>query len=184
MKIIRRSEFKSVPWKNRGGMTHEIAKEDGEQNILWRLSIAEVEQDGPFSLFAGLRRSLTVITGNGMDLCDAVGNVAHAAPLLQPITFSGNEVLKGVLRNGPCQDFNLIFDPKIFEGRVDIFEGRGATANLTPSNTSTGLLCLGATMTCNGQLLNHHDFVFLNPADGTVKLSSLSKVLRVALKQL
>ena len=79
MKIIRRSEFKSMPWKNGGGATHEIARNGQSEKILWRLSIADVTQDGPFSLFEGLRRSLTVIAGNGMGLHDAAGNVAHSA---------------------------------------------------------------------------------------------------------
>ena len=184
MKIIRRSEFKSVPWKNQGGVTHEIAKRENDQNILWRLSIAEVTQNGPFSLFDGLHRSLTVITGAGMDLHGASGNLVHEAPLLLPITFSGNDVLTGVLRNGPCQDFNLIFDPKHFEGRVDIIDTEDDTIDITPSDFSTGLLCLGDTMNCGGQILNQHDFAFLSPANRTVKLSSSSKVLRVTLRQL
>ncbi len=184
MKIIRRSEFKSVPWKNHGGVTHEIAKHENDRNIRWHLSIAEVTQNGPFSLFEGLHRSLTVITGAGMDLHGASGNLVHDAPLLQPITFSGSDVLIGVLRNGPCQDFNLIFDPKIFEGRVDIIDTVSGVADLTPPNVSTGLLCLADTMNCGGQILDCHDFAFLSPTDGTVKLSSSSKVLRVTLRQL
>lgn len=184
MKIIRRSEFTSVPWKNQGGVTHEIAKQENDQNILWRLSIAEVTQNGAFSIFDGLQRSLTVIAGSGMDLLGASGNLVHEAPLLQPITFSGCDALVGVLRNGPCQDFNLIFDPKIFEGSVDIIDIEDDTIDLTPSDFSTGLLCLGDTMNCGGQILNHHDFAFLSPTDRTVKLSSSSKVLRVTLRQL
>ena len=184
MKIIRRSEFKSVPWKNQGGVTHEIAKQENDQNILWRLSIAEVTKNGSFSLFEGLHRSLTVISGTGMDLHGASGNPVHEALLLKPITFSGSAVLIGVLRSGFCEDFNLIFDPKIFEGRVDIIDSEDDIMISPPSDSITGLLCLADTMKCGGQILNHHDFAFLSPTDTSVKLSSSSKVLRVTLRQL
>lgn len=184
MKILRRSEFNSVPWKNGGGITHEIAKKERRGKILWRLSIAEVGQDAPFSLFEGLHRSLTVIAGNGMDLRDAFGNLAHSAAPMQPIAFSGNEVLAAVLRNGPCADFNLIFDPQFFEGRVDILSGKNARTSLISPNNSIGLLCLGESMACNGRRLERHDLVFLGEADGIVELSSPSEILRVTLKQL
>jgi environmental stress-induced protein Ves len=63
MKIIPPSAFVTMPWKNGGGITHEILKQEHGGKLLWRLSIAEVASDGPFSLFPGLSRILTVIEG-------------------------------------------------------------------------------------------------------------------------
>ena len=181
MKIIRRSEFKSAPWKNGGGITHEIARLDGPHNILWRLSIADVSQDGPFSIFEGLTRSLTVITGQGMNLVDATGNLAHEVAPMQTITFSGEEALTGILRNGPCEDFNLIYDPRIFEAHVDQLNGGRVT---TPSTigATIGLLCIEGEINCGKHILDRHDFAYLDADDAAVELSSFSKALRVTLK--
>ena len=183
MKIIRRSEFKSVPWKNRGGITHEIARQDGRQNLLWRISIAEVSQDGPFSQFVGLSRSLTVIAGTGMNLIDAAGNLAHTALPLQPITFSGDEPLQGALLDGPCQDFNLIYDARSMDARVDVLDDSRTGLISPPKGAMTGLLCIVGSIDCGAQILECHDFVFLDPNDEPLRLSPTSTALRVILKQ-
>ncbi len=93
MDIIRRSQFQTVPWNNGGGITHEVAREDQDGKLLWRLSLAEVGRDGPFSLFPGLARILTVIDGPGMDLISPRGTLVHELPLLRPVYFSGDEEL-------------------------------------------------------------------------------------------
>ena len=50
------SDVKASPWKNGGGVTREIAKGAAagpDDDWGWRISIAEVERDGPFSTFPG-----------------------------------------------------------------------------------------------------------------------------------
>ena len=51
---------------------------------MWRLSIAEVDEDGPFSLFEGMARILTVIDGKGMVLEseDGVLDAAYCLSLI------------------------------------------------------------------------------------------------------
>ena len=78
------------------------------QAPFWRLSIANVDQEGPFSLFEGLDRILTVIEGKGIVLARYNGDLI--ADLHIPVHFSGSDVINGLLPNGPIQDFNLIFD--------------------------------------------------------------------------
>lgn len=54
MKIIRASEYKTMPWKNGGGVTVEIAIHPPGASVNafdWRISMATVAQDGPFSSF-------------------------------------------------------------------------------------------------------------------------------------
>ena len=80
MRIILPEAFHTQPWKNGGGITHEIAREDRDGALLWRLSIAEVASDGPFSAFTGLSRILTVIEGAGLHLHTPEGRL-DALPL-------------------------------------------------------------------------------------------------------
>ena len=80
--------YTTMPWKNGGGITHEILKREDAGKLQWRLSIAEVASDGPFSIFAGLSRILTVFEGDGLTLHTPTDSL-EALPL-QPIAFSGD----------------------------------------------------------------------------------------------
>ncbi len=89
MRIILASDFQTQPWKNGGGITHEIARKDDGNGLLWRLSIAEVASDGPFSAFTGLSRILTVIDGAGLWLDTPHGRLdaLHSSLFPSPATF-------------------------------------------------------------------------------------------------
>ena len=113
------SQFTRMPWKNGGGVTHEIFRfpETGEQ-WLWRISVAEVASDGDFSLFPGCIRSLTLLIGEGMRLNFA----EHSVELLPPyasVQFSGQEALSAQLLNGPTTDFNAIWQEDTFNIHVE-----------------------------------------------------------------
>ncbi|MBS0193963.1 MAG: HutD family protein [Proteobacteria bacterium] len=78
LRSIPANEYRRVRWRNGGGWTREIAS--GRMPVEsvatsmptgdwdWRLSIAEIERDGPFSEFAGCDRVLVLLSGNGMRL--------------------------------------------------------------------------------------------------------------------
>ena len=54
---IRPEDWQAQPWKNGGGVTHEIVRwpgGDGPYDI--RVSLAQVTRSGPFSRFPGYRR--------------------------------------------------------------------------------------------------------------------------------
>jgi uncharacterized protein len=121
MKIIRASDLKEVRWKNGGGVTREIAVASARGKTIWRLSMADVALDGPFSDFTGLTRILTVIRGNGMDLISAHGKLS--ADLNRPVRFDGALKINSVLKDGPIQDLNLMFDPLFCEGDVVLVAG-------------------------------------------------------------
>lgn len=120
-RIIPPDQFLTSRWKNGGGVTHEIARADGPDRWLWRISIAEVARDGPFSYFPGMARILTVIEGEGMVLETPDGDLS-AEPLL-PVRFSGETPVHGRLKDGPIRDLNVIFDPTIVQASVEIWNG-------------------------------------------------------------
>lgn len=177
MLIIRRSKFKTVPWKNGGGITHEVAKAKVGGKLQWRLSLAEVDSDEPFSLFPGLARILTVIDGEGMDLRDASAAIAHDVPPLTPVHFSGDDQLHGILRSGKCLDFNLIYDPQRFSGSMQVVSGENRSDDLTG-----GILCLNGTISCGGEDLHRHDFVFVERGD-SVHFTADSRAIHVRLHE-
>ncbi|MEZ6096363.1 MAG: HutD family protein [Pirellulaceae bacterium] len=121
IRIIPSSEFVTTPWKNGGGVTHEIARAEDCGQWLWRLSIAEVESDGPFSRFDGLSRILTVIEGTGINL-EMPDGVLAVRPL-NPIAFHGELPVIGRLIDGPIRDLNVIFDASRIEASVTTLTG-------------------------------------------------------------
>jgi uncharacterized protein len=116
MRIFRLADLTPTPWKNGGGMTREIAVLRQGPSLVWRLSMADVDSDGPFSNFTGLTRVLTVTQGGGMMLVSPAGSL-HAR-LAQPIRFDGGLPIEAKLIDGPLKDFNLIFDPLLCGGQV------------------------------------------------------------------
>jgi len=121
MRIIRMTELTVTRWKNGGGVTREIAIERRGETLVWRLSMADVASDGPFSNFAGLQRILTVINGVGMDLLSPLG-ILHA-DYGRPVRFDGGMRVEAKLRDGPIRDFNLIFDPLFCIGEISPLVG-------------------------------------------------------------
>lgn len=103
--------YRRTRWKNGGGWTTEIAVEPADSDVGsgfdWRVSIAEIEQDGPFSPFPGVERDLFLLDGNGMDLLVDDREVRMDQPL-QRIHFSGDSAVDCRLIDGPTRDFNVM----------------------------------------------------------------------------
>lgn len=109
--ILKNDDFKVMPWKNGGGISIELYKiphSSDSDRFYFRLSVANVEMDGPFSLFPGIDRSLVCLSGNGFRL-----NFNDHVKILSPldmIDFKGEEKIFCELVQGPCQDFNMMVD--------------------------------------------------------------------------
>lgn len=103
--------YRRSRWKNGGGWTTEIAIEPADASVGsafdWRVSIAEIEQDGPFSPFPGVERDLFLLDGNGMDLRIDGRDVRIDQPL-QRIHFSGDDAVECRLIDSPTRDFNVM----------------------------------------------------------------------------
>lgn len=107
--IVRFVELKESKWKNGGGITRKIASAFIDNNCLWRLSMADVTGDGPFSEFAEYERILTVVNGHGMTLQSEAESI-DASPWV-PVQFSGALKIFGSLKSGPLTNLNLMFNP-------------------------------------------------------------------------
>jgi environmental stress-induced protein Ves len=147
-RIITPAEFTTSAWKNGGGITHEIARDGAAADWRWRLSVADVASDGPFSLFAGYARILTVIEGAGIDLHTA--NNTLAARPLQPIAFSGDLAIDSRMVRGPIRDFNVIYDPSRVIAHVTAIEGPNRVAD---SPELAGLLSLAGAVKVAGSII-------------------------------
>lgn len=121
MQILKLDSLRDVPWKNGGGTTREIAVGQIDGQTVWRISRADVGQDGAFSDFSGMMRILTVVSGAGMAL-DHPGGTLDADPWL-PVRFDGALAIRSRLKDGPLTDLNLIFDPTVCTGAARVHQG-------------------------------------------------------------
>ncbi|HCV64712.1 MAG TPA: HutD family protein [Serratia sp.] len=109
---LTRFDFASLPvtpWRNGGGETREIVSWPlGAQDFDWRASIATIAQDGPFSAFSGIDRSITLLEGDGVRLFSAGQIDHHLSQVGEPFAFSGDVALQATLLGGSSQDFNIM----------------------------------------------------------------------------
>ena len=100
-----------VPWKNGGGSTTQIAIAPPEavfDDFEWRISLATIASDGPFSQFPGVDRTLVLVEGNGL-LLDIDGEDQVLVCDDDPLTaFAGESVVSAKLNRGPTTDFNVM----------------------------------------------------------------------------
>jgi environmental stress-induced protein Ves len=108
-------DYRTMPWKNGGGSTTELAifpEGAGMDHFVWRLSTATVAQDGPFSHFAQIDRSLAILTGAGLVLKTDTGSVAEQMISLTqeslPHRFAGEDNIFAELIDGTVVDLNLM----------------------------------------------------------------------------
>ncbi|MFM0598368.1 MULTISPECIES: HutD/Ves family protein [Paraburkholderia] len=148
--LIRGADLVAAPWKNGGGVTREVAavpEQAGLDCFVWRVSIADVAQAGPFSRFAGIDRTLVLLSGAGM-LLDEIAepesvlvgeaassgvanstisaNVVKTHALTQPLDiarFAGETPIDARLVDGATRDFNLMVRRGAARGEVEVWRG-------------------------------------------------------------
>lgn len=109
------------PWKNGGGLTWPVAISPEGADLSgfdWRLSLAIVEAEGPFSAFSGVDRLMLVldgrieldIGGNDRLALDETGDAA---------AFPGDAEATARLPNGPAADVNLMVRRGRFTGVLE-----------------------------------------------------------------
>ena len=95
-----------MPWANGRGTTLEIAAFPTPDAWTWRLSLATVTCDGPFSTLDGVDRHIAVAQGAGMVL--RVDDVEHHLGTYESLSFPGDAETICTLIDGPQRDLNLM----------------------------------------------------------------------------
>jgi uncharacterized protein len=108
LRIIRSADYPTRPWKNGGGTTRDIAVSPPGASLDdfdWRLSLARVDRDGPFSRFDNVDRTLVLLSG-AMTLHEQgrrIDLVRH-----EPVLFEGERALDAAVAGGATLDFNVM----------------------------------------------------------------------------
>jgi environmental stress-induced protein Ves len=171
--ILRAANYPRMPWKNGGGSTEEIARDAGEglEGFGWRLSIADIEESGGFSLFPGYQRIITVLQGVGMTL-DIDGAVSEALLPGDPFAFSGDSRVSCTLLDGAIRDFNLIYSPDRYRASlqwVDVLKPQRLFSSASTLLLFSAAEQMAANMAEHApQLLEKHDCLQLDNESGAL----------------
>ena len=126
--IQRARDYRRMPWKNGGGETVEIAVFPPEADLSafgWRISMATVASDGPFSVFAGIDRTLSILEGEGMELDITGREPVVLTKTSQPLAFPADVATSARLVSGTIVDLNIMTRRGQWAHRVGrrVFEG-------------------------------------------------------------
>ena len=173
MQILRRSAFRTMPWKNGGGETTEIVVSPAGASMEefdWRVSMARVASDGPFSIFRGIDRSLTVLDGDGLILRVEGQDETCLTPTSPPFEFSGDAHTDSRLLGGPVHDLNVMTRRGAYIAWVDRSVGPAAITLDAQSDTLL-FLCRKRGATGPGVDLTEGDALLLPPGTSPLTLT-------------
>ncbi|MFE1177541.1 HutD family protein [Streptomyces sp. NPDC058773] len=126
MRILRADGRPAMPWSNGGGVTREVAVHPpgaGWDTFAWRVSLADVTRDGPYSPLPGVRRILTVVDGAGLEL--TVDGTTRLLPdRCRPFAFPGAAATGSRLLDGPVVNLNVMLREGRADATVEMVRGR------------------------------------------------------------
>ena len=105
--LLALADAPATPWRNGGGVTRELLSGPTSTDWRWRLSVADVAANGPFSRFEKTQRWFAVLEGAGVVLRFAQATHrldAHS----EVLAFEGEWPCDCDLIEGPTLDFNLM----------------------------------------------------------------------------
>jgi len=121
MRVLRLSDYRRMPWKNGGGETIEIAvspASSGLGEFDWRVSMAPVTGDGPFSAFPEVDRTLSVLDGPGIRLAVRGRAAVELTAGSAPFSFAADADAAATLIDGQITDLNVMTRRGAFRHRV------------------------------------------------------------------
>ncbi|MDP1902278.1 MAG: HutD family protein [Rubrivivax sp.] len=107
LRLISLADCAAQPWRNSGGRARELLAWPSADNWVLRISLADVERDGPFSAFPGVERWFAVVEGAGVRL-NFSGRQLEVTPATPPLRFAGEAAPGCTLIDGPTRDLNFM----------------------------------------------------------------------------
>ncbi len=187
MHILRASDHKQMPWKNGGGVTTEIAVAPAGADVgefHWRVSMATVASDGPFSSFENIDRILTVLDGEGMNLDVAGMEPIRLTTASEPFAFPGDAETSATLVSGTITDLNVMTRRGQWHATVERLTVKEPCIVRTGSGSSIVFCVEGTLELADRSVLMKHDALFVGEADGMATIavggSAVILIIRLA----
>ena len=115
MRAVRIAELAPARWRNGRGLTRDLGTGPG-----WRLSLAEIDDAGPFSQYPGLDRVFAIASG-AVQLRFQCGHEARLDASSEPIAFRGEDAphCEPDRHAGACRAINLMLERERLTGRFE-----------------------------------------------------------------
>lgn len=182
-RVIRSDALVRVPWKNGGGTTAEVAAFPpgaGFGTFGWRISMADVATDGPFSAFPGIDRTLIVVEGNGIEL-DVDGVPYRLDGPAARLSFSGDDPTVAHLLAGSIRDLNIMTRRGQFSHRTRTL--KAGTALLSDDTEVAFLIVLDGRMDVTVEREIHSldplDTLLLDPLPDLIPLAGSGRAILI-----
>jgi hypothetical protein len=183
MQVLKSETYQRMPWKNGGGSTAQIAVYPPDAKLAdfdWRISMATVLSDGPFSSFPGVDRTLTILSGAGMILEHDDQQTVMLTRKSAPYGFAADEPVSAVLVDGAVVDLNVMTRRNHIVHRVRRLK---APLSFTTEASVSALFCPAgsATITKNGSVgtLETWDCALLSPSSQPIKVSGCDELILI-----
>jgi environmental stress-induced protein Ves len=141
--LICANEVAPQAWRNGGGQTRELLAWPHPADWALRISVADIERDGPFSAFDGVQRWFGVLQGDGVRLADWELRAGD-----ELISFDGGLAPACALIGGSTTDFNLMH--RRGRGQVRVKPAASMPAGWLPSARWVGLFTVGGGRLLHG----------------------------------
>jgi environmental stress-induced protein Ves len=146
-RVVRWRDLHPEPWANGGGTTRTLARSpdraDGSSS--WRVSIADIDTDGPFSTFPGLERTFLLLDGASVRL--TVDGVRHDLRPGDRLRFYGEQHTACRLDGGPARALNVMTRPDVVHADLEPLHAATAAEVEGAPGTTVLLLCLSGRTT-------------------------------------
>jgi len=169
--VLRCDDVAPTPWRNGAGLSRDLLHWPSRIDWQARISVADIDVDSPFSVYAGAERWFAVVEGRGvrLRLPDGVHRVVADGPALH---FRGEDAPACELIDGPTRDLNLIC--RRGQGHADMrratvgpaFDGRASLRALFSADALTLFTDAGETAVAPFTL------VWADGATGTWRIGS------------
>ena len=150
--VLELRQCPSVPWKNGGGTVRPLVAhppDAGFDDFHWRISVAEVTADGPFSGFQGVDRCVVLLDGQGILLSAEEGGEWLLDRPLQVLKFPGELSLTASLIQGPIRNLSVLVRRELCRMAVEPIEG--VTQRVFDQGGATLVLCLAGSALIESQ---------------------------------
>lgn len=108
-RVIKKETYRAMPWRNGRGSTLEIARSPAlGEDFDWRLSLADIKEDGEFSPYPGYHRALVLVSGSSLRLRFRGHGGCDLDPMKRGIRFEGDWKTHCAVAEGRCTDLSLI----------------------------------------------------------------------------
>ncbi len=172
--LLRSNDHRRMPWKNGGGETVEITVSPdgaGLADFDWRVSMATVATDGPFSVFPGIDRTLSILDGEGMTLFIKGRAPKRLTQASEPLSFVADAPTSATLIDGTITDLNVMTRRGRFTHSVRRVSVDG-NSEVALGDGTTLVLCHRGNAKINGMAIAAGDCLLMS--DGAARRFSIS----------